>query len=120
LFTCFYNPSFLSARCHYWGYNNTTRCDEDAVDGSGGSFCIKIHPQNNTSFLSTPVGIADPIYFFGPQSQGSANQYSGIVSCAQTILREEGPGAFLKVAKFFLSPADGGGCTGVVIELGGW
>jgi solute carrier family 25 S-adenosylmethionine transporter 26 len=28
--------------------------------------------------------------------QGSANQYSGIVSCAQTILREEGPGAFLK------------------------
>uniref|UniRef100_A0A0E0L1J5 Mitochondrial carrier protein n=1 Tax=Oryza punctata TaxID=4537 RepID=A0A0E0L1J5_ORYPU len=40
--------------------------------------------------------IADPIYSFGPQSQGSANRYSGIVNCAQTILREEGPGAFLK------------------------
>ncbi|RCV39940.1 hypothetical protein SEVIR_9G011800v4 [Setaria viridis] len=28
--------------------------------------------------------------------QGQGNQYSGIVSCAQTILREEGPMAFLK------------------------
>ncbi|CAL9104947.1 unnamed protein product [Musa textilis] len=28
--------------------------------------------------------------------QGSANQYKGILNCAQTILREEGPAAFLK------------------------
>lgn len=28
--------------------------------------------------------------------QGQTKQYSGIVSCAKTILREEGPGAFLK------------------------
>ncbi|KAL6909558.1 hypothetical protein ACP4OV_001839 [Aristida adscensionis] len=28
--------------------------------------------------------------------QGQGNQYSGIVSCAQTILKEEGPKAFLK------------------------
>ncbi|TVT96980.1 hypothetical protein EJB05_57787 [Eragrostis curvula] len=28
--------------------------------------------------------------------QGQGTQYSGIVSCAQTILREEGPKAFLK------------------------
>ncbi|AQK74563.1 S-adenosylmethionine carrier 1 chloroplastic/mitochondrial [Zea mays] len=28
--------------------------------------------------------------------QGQGNQYTGIVSCAQTILREEGPKAFLK------------------------
>ncbi|CAD6242524.1 unnamed protein product [Miscanthus lutarioriparius] len=27
---------------------------------------------------------------------GQGNQYTGIVSCAQTILREEGPKAFLK------------------------
>jgi hypothetical protein len=29
--------------------------------------------------------------------QGHANQYRGFVDCAQTILREEGAGAFLKV-----------------------
>ncbi|RDY05623.1 Glucan endo-1,3-beta-glucosidase 8, partial [Mucuna pruriens] len=28
--------------------------------------------------------------------QGSANQYKGIVDCVQTIIKEEGPGAFLK------------------------
>ncbi|OAY68897.1 S-adenosylmethionine carrier 1, chloroplastic/mitochondrial [Ananas comosus] len=28
--------------------------------------------------------------------QGQANQYNGLLSCAQTILREEGPAAFLK------------------------
>ncbi|KAK1693575.1 hypothetical protein QYE76_010272 [Lolium multiflorum] len=28
--------------------------------------------------------------------QGQANQYNGIISCAKTILREEGAGAFLK------------------------
>ncbi|CAL9195413.1 unnamed protein product [Musa hybrid cultivar] len=28
--------------------------------------------------------------------QGSANQYKGLLNCAQTILREEGPAAFLK------------------------
>jgi solute carrier family 25 S-adenosylmethionine transporter 26 len=33
------------------------------------------------------------VYF---NSQGQANQYRGIISCAQTILREEGAGAFLK------------------------
>ncbi|RWW18736.1 hypothetical protein GW17_00017259 [Ensete ventricosum] len=27
----------------------------------------------------------------------AANQYKGIISCAQTILKEEGPAAFLKV-----------------------
>lgn len=29
--------------------------------------------------------------------QGSGNQYQGIVDCVQTILREEGPPALLKV-----------------------
>ncbi|THU48322.1 hypothetical protein C4D60_Mb09t25010 [Musa balbisiana] len=28
--------------------------------------------------------------------QGSANQYKGIISCAQAILKEEGPAAFFK------------------------
>ncbi|CAL9090551.1 unnamed protein product [Musa acuminata var. zebrina] len=28
--------------------------------------------------------------------QGSANQYKGVISCAQTILKEEGPAAFFK------------------------
>lgn len=28
--------------------------------------------------------------------QGPANQYKGIVDCVQTIIKEEGPGAFLK------------------------
>ncbi|XP_027365009.1 S-adenosylmethionine carrier 1, chloroplastic/mitochondrial isoform X4 [Abrus precatorius] len=28
--------------------------------------------------------------------QGSANQYKGIVNCVQTIIKDEGPGAFLK------------------------
>lgn len=32
--------------------------------------------------------------------QGSANQYNGFIDCAQTILREEGAGAFLKVKAF--------------------
>ena len=31
--------------------------------------------------------------------QGQGTQYSGIVNCAQTILREEGPRAFLKVKR---------------------
>lgn len=31
--------------------------------------------------------------------QGPANQYNGFIDCAQTILREEGAGAFLKVKK---------------------
>ena len=30
-------------------------------------------------------------------SQGSGNQYNGIVDCVQTIVREEGPSALLKV-----------------------
>jgi len=29
--------------------------------------------------------------------QGSASQYNGLISCAQTIVREEGPSALLKV-----------------------
>ncbi|RYR08931.1 hypothetical protein Ahy_B05g076830 [Arachis hypogaea] len=32
--------------------------------------------------------------------QGSANQYNGIVDCVQTIIKEEGPSALLKVLLF--------------------
>lgn len=32
--------------------------------------------------------------------KGPANQYKGIVDCVQTIIKEEGPGAFLKVFSF--------------------
>ncbi|XP_072074507.1 S-adenosylmethionine carrier 1, chloroplastic/mitochondrial isoform X1 [Arachis hypogaea] len=31
---------------------------------------------------------------------GSANQYNGIVDCVQTIIKEEGPSALLKVLLF--------------------
>lgn len=31
-------------------------------------------------------------------SKGSANQYKGIIDCVQTIVREEGPPALLKVS----------------------
>lgn len=44
----------------------------------------------------SPFCISDHVYVL-VRTQGRVNQYSGIVSCAQTILREEGPGAFLKV-----------------------
>jgi hypothetical protein len=32
--------------------------------------------------------------------KGPANQYKGIVDCVQTIIKEEGPSAFLKVHVF--------------------
>lgn len=32
--------------------------------------------------------------------QGSGNQYRGIVDCVQTIIREEGPPALIKVRLF--------------------
>ncbi|XP_072052474.1 S-adenosylmethionine carrier 1, chloroplastic/mitochondrial isoform X2 [Arachis hypogaea] len=33
--------------------------------------------------------------------QGYANQYNGIVDCVQTIIKEEGPSALLKVWVFY-------------------
>lgn len=42
------------------------------------------------------------IHFICLGLQGSANQYKGLLNCAQTILREEGPAAFLKVWLFLI------------------
>ncbi|XP_039792222.1 probable S-adenosylmethionine carrier 2, chloroplastic isoform X4 [Panicum virgatum] len=61
--------------CHYWRSNNTPRCHEDKIDDS------VVH-----ALLPSPTGAP----------QGQANQYRGFIDCAQTILREEGTGAFLK------------------------
>jgi len=52
--------------------------------------------------MSNPPIYEVPIFLL---LKGPANQYKGIVDCVQTIVKEEGPGAFLKVCVFlcFLS-----------------
>ncbi|KAM3318360.1 hypothetical protein ACQJBY_035853 [Aegilops geniculata] len=45
-----------------------------------------------TGAITTPLDVLKTRLMI----QGQTRQYSGIVSCAKTILREEGPGAFLK------------------------
>lgn len=45
-----------------------------------------------TGALTTPLDVMKTRLMV----QGSANQYNGLLSCAQTIMREEGPTAFLK------------------------
>ncbi|KAG1335475.1 putative Adenine nucleotide transporter BT1, chloroplastic/mitochondrial [Cocos nucifera] len=45
-----------------------------------------------TGAITTPLDVMKTRLMI----QGSANQYNGLLNCAQTIIREEGPTAFLK------------------------
>lgn len=60
---------------------------KDAENAIIGAFAGAI-----TGAITTPLDVLKTRLMV----QGQANQYSGIISCAQTILREEGAGAFLK------------------------
>ncbi|GJN06200.1 hypothetical protein PR202_ga23904 [Eleusine coracana subsp. coracana] len=60
---------------------------KDAENALIGAFAGAI-----TGAITTPLDVMKTRMMV----QGQGKQYSGIVSCAQTILREEGPKAFLK------------------------
>ena len=80
------------ARCHYWSYYNAPWCHEDKTDGSGEYFFKLIFRVGIAHLHDWPISCWLHL-------QGQGTQYAGIVNCAQTILREEGPRAFLKVKR---------------------
>nr|CAD1843791.1 unnamed protein product [Ananas comosus var. bracteatus] len=68
---------------------------ENAVIGAvaGKSVVLLSAPKTAiTGAITTPLDVMKTRLMV----QGRANQYNGLLSCAQTILREEGPAAFLK------------------------
>ncbi|PUZ69308.1 hypothetical protein GQ55_2G097300 [Panicum hallii var. hallii] len=70
------------------GYRVAAKRDlKDAENAIIGAFAGAI-----TGALTTPLDVMKTRLMI----QGHANQYRGFIDCAQTILREEGAGAFLK------------------------
>ncbi|CAD6220271.1 unnamed protein product [Miscanthus lutarioriparius] len=70
------------------GYRLTAKRElKDAENAIIGAFAGAI-----TGALTTPLDVMKTRLMI----QGQANQYRGFIDCAQTIMREEGAGAFLK------------------------
>lgn len=70
------------------GYKLAARRDlNDPENAAIGAFAGAL-----TGAITTPLDVIKTRLMI----QGSANQYKGIADCVQTILREEGPPAFLK------------------------